>query len=87
MKPLIAWFQEANMKRLIALAALSILFNWQAKAEPPTAEVAKKCVHFSYIAYPYKRPGKVQASGDRQAYFKACLAKGGDVPEPVRPTQ
>lgn len=73
------------MKRIFALAALSTLFSWEACAEPPSAEVAKKCLHFSYIAYPFKRPGKVQASGDRQAYFKACLEKRGDVPEPVRP--
>lgn len=73
------------MKRIFVLAALSTFFGWEARAEPPSAQVAKKCLHFSYVAYPYKRPGTVQASGDRQAYFKACLEKGGDVPEPVRP--
>jgi hypothetical protein len=73
------------MKRIVALAAFSTLFSWEACAEPPTAEVAKKCLHYSYIAYPYKVPGKVRASGDRHAYFKACIEKNGDVPEPVRP--
>jgi hypothetical protein len=48
----------------------------------PSAETAKKCVHLSYIAFPYKRPGAVKMSGDRQAYFKDCVAKDGNVPEP-----
>lgn len=53
----------------------------------PTAEVAKRCLHYAYIAYPYKRPGAVPMSGDRQAYFQDCLAKNGDVPAPARPSQ
>jgi hypothetical protein len=73
------------MKRIFALAALSIVLGWEARAEPPSAAVAKKCLHFSYIAYPFKRPGAAQASGDRQTYFKACLEKSGNVPEPDRP--
>jgi hypothetical protein len=77
--------EKFNMKRIIAVAALTTLFSWEAYASPPSAAVAKKCLHFSYIAYPFKRPGKVQASGDRQTYFKACLEKDGDVPEPVKP--
>lgn len=48
----------------------------------PSAETAKKCVHLSYIAFPYKRPGAVKMSGDRQAYFKDCVARDGNVPEP-----
>jgi len=55
----------------------------------PTAEVAKRCVHYSYLAYPYKRPGSVRMSGDRQAYLKDCMAKDGGVPMPasVKPWQ
>jgi hypothetical protein len=49
----------------------------------PSPEAAKKCVHYSYLAYPYKRPGSVRGSGDRQSYFKDCLAKEGNVPEPA----
>ena len=49
----------------------------------PSAETAKRCVHYSYVAYPYKRPGSVRMSGDRQAYFKDCMAKDGNVPEPT----
>jgi hypothetical protein len=48
----------------------------------PSAEVARKCMHWSYVAFPYKRPGSVKMSGDRQAYFKDCLAKEANVPEP-----
>jgi hypothetical protein len=73
------------MKCIIALAAVSTLLGWEARAEAPTAEVAKKCLHFSYIAYPYKVPGKVRMSSDRHDYFKACIEKNGDVPQPVRP--
>jgi hypothetical protein len=49
----------------------------------PSAETAKRCVRYSYLAYPYKRPGSVHMSGDRQAYFKDCMAKDGNVPEPT----
>ena len=42
-------------------------------------------MHFSYIAYPYQRPGAVKMSGDRQSYFRDCMAKDGDVPEPAAP--
>lgn len=70
---------------VIAFATLSALFYREAQAEAPSAEVAKKCLHFAYIAYPYLRPGAAPASGDRQVYFKACLEKGGNIPKPVRP--
>jgi hypothetical protein len=49
----------------------------------PSAETAKRCVHYSYVVYPYKRPGAVRMSGDRQAYFRDCMAKDGNVPVPV----
>jgi hypothetical protein len=49
----------------------------------PSAEVAKRCIHYSYVVYPFKRPGAVPMSGDRQAYFKDCMAKNGDVPVPT----
>jgi hypothetical protein len=49
----------------------------------PSAEVAKRCLHYAYIVYPYKRPGAVRMSGDRQAYFKDCMEKNGDVPAPT----
>jgi hypothetical protein len=51
----------------------------------PSAEAARKCMHFSYIAYPYQRPGAVKMSGDRQSYFRDCMAKDGNVPEPTAP--
>jgi len=56
-----------------------------ALAAAPTAEVAKRCIHYSYVAYPYKRPGAVRMSSDRQTYLKDCLAKNGDVPAPTPP--
>jgi hypothetical protein len=68
-------------------AVLGIASNLPAFSEAPTAEVAKRCLHYSYVAYPYKRPGAVQMSGDRQAYFKDCLSKKGDVPAPTPPSK
>ncbi len=53
----------------------------------PSAETAKRCMHYSYIAYPYQRPGSVRASGDRQGYFRDCMAKDGNVPEPPPPAK
>jgi hypothetical protein len=38
---------------------------------------------YAYKAYPYKRPGSVRGSPDRQNYLRDCLAKSGDVPVPV----
>jgi hypothetical protein len=49
----------------------------------PSAEITKRCMHYSYLRYPYKRPGSVRMSGDRQSYFKDCMAKDGNVPEPA----
>ena len=49
----------------------------------PSAETARRCMHYSYLVYPYKRPGSVRMSGDRQAYFKDCMAKDGNVPTPA----
>ncbi len=51
----------------------------------PSAETAKKCIRYSYLVYPYKRPGSVRGSGDRQAYFRECMTKDGNVPEPPLP--
>jgi hypothetical protein len=50
----------------------------------PTAEIAKKCLRYAYVLYPYKRPGASKASNGRQVYFNDCVAKNGDVPEPSR---
>ena len=54
----------------------------QAVEAAPTAEFAKRCLHYTYIVYPYKRPGAVRMSGDREAWFRDCLAKNGEVPQP-----
>ena len=76
------------MRRItVCVAFTALLLNFEASATPPSAEVAKKCVHFSYLAYPYARPGKTIASGNRQAYFKTCIEKDGDVPEPTKQNQ
>jgi hypothetical protein len=71
--------------KLSALAALATALGAATISAAPSAEVAKRCLHFSYVAYPFKRPGAVPMSGDRQAYFRDCMAKNGDVPAPVPP--
>jgi hypothetical protein len=82
----------ANMKSLkliwllagIGLAVtLDLLGNYAFAS--PSAETARKCMRYSYLVYPYKRPGSVRGSGDRQAYFRECMAKDGNVPEPLPP--
>ena len=69
------------------LAGIVLTLSPPAALAAPTAEVAKRCLHYSYVVYPFKRPGAVPMSGDRQAYFKDCLAKNGDVPAPTSPSR
>ena len=71
--------------KFFAIVALAAPLGAAKVSAAPTAEVAKRCLHFSYVAYPFKRPGAVQMSGDRQAYFKDCISKNGDVPDPSPP--
>lgn len=68
--------------KLFAIVMLAPIFGLPKVSAAPTAEVAKRCLHFSYVAYPFKRPGAMPMTGDRQAYFKDCIAKNGDVPVP-----
>ncbi|MCP3460033.1 hypothetical protein [Bradyrhizobium sp. CCGUVB23] len=56
-------------------------------AAGPSAETAKRCVRYSYMLYPYQRPGSVRMSGDRNNYFRDCMAKDGNVPEPPPPKE
>jgi len=70
------------MRLLIALIIVEALIPPHVFAAP-SAEVAKRCIHYAYIVYPFKRPGSVRMSGERPAYIKDCLAKNGDVPEPT----
>ncbi len=78
----------SSRTRQAAMLALIVAANApgpQAAAEPPTAEVAKRCLHYAYIVYPFKRPGAVRMSGDREAWFRDCLAKNGEVAQPTAP--
>src|ERR1700733_91671 len=78
-------FLLSSGKKFLTIAALVAPFGTANVSAAPTAEVAKRCLHFSYVAYPFKRPGAVQMSGDRQAYFKDCISKNGEVPDPSPP--
>lgn len=71
------------MLRVSGIAALLLVTCPTEVWASPSAETAKKCMHYSYVAFPYKRPGAVRMSGDRQAYFRDCMAKDGAVPEPA----
>jgi hypothetical protein len=73
---------EVKASVLVAIVVTAGLVPGSASAGP-SAETAKRCVHYSYLLYPYKRPGAVRMSGDRQAYFRDCMAKDGNVPAPV----
>ena len=68
---------------VIILISLGLLPNYAFAA--PSAETARRCMRYSYIVYPYTRPGATRMSGDRQAYFKDCLAKDGFVSDPTPP--
>jgi hypothetical protein len=70
---------------IIILAAGGLIIPRHSFAAP-SAETAKRCMRYSYVAYPYKRPGSVRMSGDRQSYFKDCVEKEGNVPPPDSPT-
>jgi hypothetical protein len=67
-----------------AVVVLAATLGLTHASAAPSAEVAKRCMRYSYMVFPYKRPGAVPMSGDRQAYFKDCMAKDGDVPAPTQ---
>lgn len=67
-----------------SVVALTVSYGTSAVAAP-SADAARKCMRFSYLAYPYKRPGSAPGTADRQTYFKECMGKDGNVPEPARP--
>ena len=78
------------MKVLAPLLAAALALSLPSLAfAAPSVEVAKRCVHYAYIAYPFKRPGSAPMSGDRQAYIQDCFARNGDVPvpAPAQPTK
>ncbi|MBR0934956.1 hypothetical protein [Bradyrhizobium jicamae] len=77
--------QGLILKAIVAALATGML--GEVATAGPSAEVARKCMSFSYIVYPYKRPGSVRGSGDRQAYFKDCMAKEGKVDAPTQPAE
>ena len=68
---------------VVILAVLGLFSNDAFSA--PSAEIAKRCMRYSYVVYPYTRPGATRMSGDRQAYFRECLAKDGFVSDPTSP--
>lgn len=78
-------FPLSGSTAFFAIVALSTMLGVAGVSAAPTAEVAKRCLHYSYIAYPFKRPGAVPMSGDRQAYFRDCISKSGEVAEPTPP--
>jgi hypothetical protein len=71
----------------VAVATLATALGLATASAAPSAEVAKRCMRYSYVVYPYKRPGAAPMNGDRQAYYKDCIAQNGDVPTPAPPKQ
>lgn len=78
-------FLLALVASLSAIVTFVAALGLSSASAAPSADVAKRCIHYSYTAYPFKRPGAVHMSGDRQAYFKDCIARNGDVPSPAPP--
>jgi hypothetical protein len=83
------WITHTYGAPQLGLATLTVLatmtFVSSQVCAAPTAEVAKRCLHYAYILYPYRKPGAAPASGARESYFRECLNKDGDVPEPTPP--
>jgi hypothetical protein len=71
-----------NIMKLLAGVALALS---QISFAAPSTKVAKRCLHYAYIAYPFRRPGSGPMSGDRQIYIRDCFAKNGEVPVPTPP--
>jgi hypothetical protein len=85
---IVAMMKTCTLLRLasiLACGALALCMTQNAAFAAPSAQTAKKGMHFSYVAFPYKRPGSVKASGDRGTYFRDCMANDGNVPEPTPP--
>jgi hypothetical protein len=79
------FFLRPQIAKPAIIAGLALALSPAVRAAP-TVEVAKRCVHYAYIAYPWKRPGSGPMSGDRQAYINDCFAKNGAVPVPTPPS-
>ncbi len=77
----------SRIAKLATAVSLALAVYPAAVRAAPTADVAKRCVHYAYIAYPWKRPGSGPMNGDRQAYINDCFAKNGDVPVPANPAK
>jgi hypothetical protein len=78
-------FLFAPAAKLSALVTLATALGLAEVSAAPSAEVAKRCIHYAYVVYPFKRPGAVPMSGDRQAYLRDCMTKNGEVPVPTSP--
>ncbi len=81
------FFLSARIAKLTIGAGLAMTLYPAVVQAAPTAEVAKRCIHYAYIVYPWKPPGSGPMSGDRQAYINDCFAKDGDVPVPTAPAK
>jgi hypothetical protein len=80
-------FLNSQIAKVVTTASLALTLSTATARAAPTAEIAKRCVHYSYIAYPWKRPGSGPMSGDRQAYINDCFARNGNVPMPTPPAK
>ena len=73
---------------LTFLAAASCLIVQATEIRAITAEVAKKCQVLTRAKFPPRVPGNPAAGSakgsglEQQDYFKACVANGGQPPEP-----
>jgi hypothetical protein len=73
------------LTRAVLAAAIAMVLAPSQTNAAPTAEVARRCLRYAYILYPHHRPGSMPASAGRETYFRDCLNKNGEVPEPTPP--
>ena len=71
---------------LLAIAALFFL-GVSAVSAAPTAEVAKRCLHYAYMVHPFKRPGAVRMSPDRGDLLQRLHIKERGGAGPIRADQ
>ena len=74
--------RRAEVRRSTLSAILAtVVFGPTNMPAGPSAEVAKRCMHNSYLVSPYKSRGSMRMSGYRLAYLRDFITKEGQIPE------
>ncbi len=69
---------------IFAAALVPLMLNGLSPARAEiTAELANKCRGLMVKAHPTTMYGSTGSAGAQRAYFKECLSRNGDMPEPA----